>query len=120
MSAATAICEGAHGRLGAMVRTATELFIYWKPVAACHGLRFRVHDVTGRPMHDLLDGSGRRDLPAAEACYVADLIPGHLYYVEVGRHTGAGFDALMGVGPVQTPWKAIADTATFPDPYHRS
>lgn len=120
MSAATVTKEGARGRLGAMVRTATELFIYWKPVAAGHDLWFRVHDVTGRPAQESLDGSGRRDLPAAESCYVTDLLPGHLYYVEVGRPTAEGFDPLMGVGPVQTPWKAFADTSAFPAPYHRS
>ena len=120
MGATTAVSQGALGHLGVMVRTATELFVYWRPLGDTHGLRLRVSDLTGRPVPELLDGTGYRHLEVAAASYVPDLLPGHLYYVEVGRSDGEQFVPLLGAGPVQTPWVAAADMAAFPAPYSRS
>lgn len=119
MSAATAVGECRDGRLGVMVRTATELFVYWQG-GPTEGLTLRVTDLTGRPSSALLDGRGWREVPAAAAAYVPGLAPGHLFYVELGRHGAGGFAPLVGAGPVQTPWLAGRDLSAFPGPYHRS
>jgi hypothetical protein len=50
------------------------------------------------------------------SAYLADLLPGHLYAVELleqGR-------VLLSAGPVQTPWLSAADDSAFPAHYHRS
>lgn len=120
MSATTAVNQTPDGRLGVMVRTPTEVFIYWQGTRAASGLSLRVTDLTGRPTPELLDGAGCRYLDAADASYVPNLLPGHLYYVEVGRRDGEGFHPLMGAGPVQTPWLSTSDRSAFPAPYHRS
>jgi hypothetical protein len=120
MSVTTAVAQTAVGRLGAMVRTSTELFVYWQGTPDMAGLSLRISDLTGRPAPELLDGVGCRYLDAASASYVPNLLPGHLYYVEVGRRGEGGFVPLAGTGPVQTPWQAGPDRAVFPAPYHRS
>jgi hypothetical protein len=119
MSATTAVKETREGRLGVMVRTATELFVYWQGAEAAE-LRLRVTDLTGRPAAESLDGVGFREIPAAPAAYLPGLLPGHLYYVEIGRRDDGGFYPLAGAGPVQTPWLPGAAEAPFPAPYHRS
>lgn len=118
MSATTAVRETREGRLGVMVRTSHEIFIYWQ--GAGSDLVLRVTDLTGRPSAELLDGCGWRELPASEAAYVPNLQPGHLYYVEIGRRTPEGFFPMLGAGPVQTPWLPGAHHVAFPAPYHRS
>lgn len=121
MSATTAVKEGKEGRLGVMVRTPTELFVYWQANTPPEGdLMLRVSDLSGRPAAELLDGKGHRMLDVAAAVYVPNLLPGHLYYVEVGRQGSEGFSTLLGAGPVQTPGLAGVDTQGFPAPYHRS
>ena len=122
MSATSAVKIGRCGRLGVMVRTATELYIYWRPaVGGAPGpLSFRVTDLTGRPAEELLDGRGYREIPLGDSVYVPDLLPGHLYVAEVGRTQPEGFMPLLSVGPVQTPWVAVPDGSGFPAPYHRS
>jgi len=119
MSATTAVKETREGRLGVMVRTSHEIFVYFSGDLS-EGLTLRVTDLTGRPPSELLDGRGWRELPAAAAAYVPNLQPGHLYYVEAGRRGPEGFFPLMGAGPVQTPWLPGADLPAFPAPYHRS
>ncbi|HLN63438.1 MAG TPA: hypothetical protein VK464_18025 [Symbiobacteriaceae bacterium] len=120
MSATTAVSQSASGHLGVMVRTATELFVYWRAMSDTPGLMLRVSDLTGRPVAELLDGAGHRYLEVAAASYVPNLLSGHLYYVEVGRRDGEQFAPLLGAGPVQTPWVTAADEAAFPAPYSRS
>lgn len=121
MSATTAVAECREGRLGLMVRTPTEVFVYWRPApAAGPNLVLRISDLSGRPPEQLLDGTGCRYLEAGSGVYVSDLLPGHLYYAEVGRRGPDGFEPLGGAGPVQTPWGATKETAAFPAPYHRS
>lgn len=122
MSATTAVVECKEGRLGVMVRTTTEIFIYWRPgsLSGEPNLALRVTDLSGRPADQLLDGVGYRYLDAAAAVYVPNLQPGHLYFVEVGRRGVDGFHPLAGAGPVQTPWTAVKDQTSFPAPYHRS
>jgi hypothetical protein len=125
MSATTAVTETAAGRLGVMVRTAAEIFIYWYPPGVGAQTEagpntIRISDMTGRPAAELLDGQGYRDLEAATAIYVPNLQPGHLYFVEAGRRDGEGFHPVIGVGPVQTPWLGLPDQPAFPAPYHRS
>lgn len=123
MSATTAIKMGRPGRLGIMVRTPTEVYVYWRPAPA-HGpqrLALRILDLTGRPAAESLDGCGYREMEAAESVYVSNLLPGHLYVAEVGRTGPEGFAPLLSAGPVQTPWLAAAvDEADYPAPYHRS
>jgi hypothetical protein len=119
MSAATAVTECRDGRLGVMVRTATELFVYWQG-GPTEGLTLRVTDLTGRPPSELLDGRGWREVPAAAAVYLPNLAPGHLFYVELGRREADRFFPVVGAGPVQTPWLPGADLPAFPAPYHRS
>lgn len=122
MSATTAVKIGRPGRLGVMVRTATELYIYWRPaVGGVPGpLMLRITDLTGRPAEESLDGCGFRELAAAESVYASTLLPGHLYVAEIGRTGPDGFTPLLSVGPVQTPWLAAADSPDYPAPYHRS
>ncbi|HYG60908.1 MAG TPA: hypothetical protein VD902_22755 [Symbiobacteriaceae bacterium] len=120
MSATTAVKEAKEGRLGVMVRTPTELFVYWQGARQAGDITLRVSDLSGRPAAQSLDGRGYRDIEAASTVYVPNLLPGHLYYVEVGRHGPEGFYPLMGAGPVQTPWKPGNDAPEFPAPYHRS
>lgn len=119
MSATTAVKETREGRLGVMVRTAGEIFVYWEG-AVSDGMVLRITDLTGRPPSELLDGRGWRELEAAPAAYVPNLQPGHMYYVEVGRRGPEGFFPLLGAGPVQTPWLPEAGNTPFPAPYHRS
>ncbi|HEY3369068.1 MAG TPA: hypothetical protein VGK74_28765 [Symbiobacteriaceae bacterium] len=122
MSAATALTENACGRLGVMVRTPEELFIYWETGQA-PPLTIRVADLSGRPAAQSLDGLGYRDIPGQagpSSVYVRNLLPGHLYFVELGEQAGGGFRGLIGAGPVQTPWLPVADAAVFPAPYSRS
>ncbi|MFZ5823112.1 MAG: hypothetical protein ACOY94_02020 [Bacillota bacterium] len=122
MSATSAVKIGRSGRLGVMVRTATELYIYWRPsVGGTPGpLSLRVTDLSGRPVGESLDGRGYREVPLGDSVYVPDLLPGHLYVAEVGRTQPEGFTPLLSVGPVQTPWVAAPDGSPFPAPYHRS
>jgi len=119
VSATTAVKETRDGRLGVMVRTAKEIFVYWQGEAP-EGLTLRVTDLTGRPPSELLDGRGWRELPAAPAVYLPNLQPGHLYFVEVGCQGPEGFVPLLGAGPVQTPWLPVTDHTAFLAPYHRS
>lgn len=123
MSAITAIKVGRPGKLGLMVRTPTEVYIYWRParVSAAPLLVLRIIDLTGRPAWESLDGCGFRELAAAESVYVPNLLPGHLYVAEVGYNGPDGFSPLLSVGPVQTPWVApTAERSDYPAPYHRS
>jgi len=121
MSATTAVKETREGRLGVMVRTPTELFVYWQANTQEEGsLVLRVSDLSGRPVAQLLDGRGHRDMEVGPAVYVPNLLPGHLYYVEVGRRGEEGFFPILGAGPVQTPWMPGMDDPAFPAPYHRS
>lgn len=121
MSATTAMAECREGRLGLMVRTPTEVFVYWRPApGAGESLLLRISDLSGRPAEDSLDGTGYRFLEAVAGVYVPNLLPGRLYYVEVGRRGPDGFVPLGGAGPVQTPWGVTKETAAFPAPYHRS
>lgn len=123
MSATTSIRVGRRGRLGLMVRTPEELFVYWRPAP---GERFgplvlRITDLTGRPAPDLLDGCGFRELEADESVYIGNLLPGHLYVAEVGTAGPEGFSPILSAGPVQTPWRvASAERVEYPAPYHRS
>jgi hypothetical protein len=106
-----------------MVRTPTELHVYWRPAGGHHHPRLvlRITDLTGRPRGDLLDGCGFREVEAAESTYVPNLLPGHLYLAEVGTAGPEGFCALLSVGPVQTPGLAApVDSSDYPAPYHRS
>lgn len=119
MSATTAVKETREGRLGVMVRTATEIYVYWQGTET-EGLTLRVTDLTGRPPSESLDGCGLRELPAAASAYLPNLLPGHLYFVEIGRRDTGGFFPLAGAGPVQTPWLPGAAESPFPAPYHRS
>jgi len=121
MSATTAIKVGRPGRLGVMVRTPTELHLYWRPaLPATAALRFRICDLTGRPVHESLDGCGYREMPAADSVYVSDLLPGHIYLAEIGESGPSGFTPILAAGPVQTPWLPSADSSAFPSPYYRS
>lgn len=121
MGASTCVSEQAGMRLGVMVRTGTELWVYWSlPEEAAPVDGLRVVDVTGRPQSESLDGTGERVVAASESGsgsqYVTDVLPGHLYAVELlaqGR-------VLLSAGPVQTPWLNAADDSAFPAPYHRS
>ncbi len=121
MSATTAVKADRLGRLGAMVRTSNEIYLYWRPsMPVDRHLVFRVTDLTGLPVHELLDGTGRREFPATESVYVSGLPAGHIYLAEVGRYGPEGFTTLLSVGPVQTPWVASADFSDFPSLYYRS
>jgi hypothetical protein len=116
MGAATCVTERAGIRLGVMVRTAAELWVYWHNADV---QALRVVDVTGRTPSESLDGTGERVVaPAAGATsvYVAGVLPGHLYVVELLH----GDEVLLSAGPVQTPWLSAADDSSFPAPYHRS
>lgn len=122
MSAATALAESERGRLGVMVRTPDELFVYWE-TPQDGPLAIRVLDQSGRPANESLDGCGYRVIPGEggrSSAYVRNLTPGHLYFVEIGDPGGGGFSPWLGAGPVQTPWRTMADAAAFPSPYHRS
>lgn len=117
-AAATALSSNQYGRIGIMVRTAREVFVYWE-AATGRPLSMRVTDLSGRPPAELLDGRGRRDLPGPvmAGTYVANLLPGHLYAVELLDEDGL---PVIGAGPVQTPWLPGASPSPFPAPYHRS
>jgi|GEM_PF-3049470 len=121
MSATTAVAENAAMRLGVMVRTNTELFVYWQPGRHPASL-LRVSDLTGRPPEESLDGRGRRDVVLSQqvSLYLKDLLPGHMYFVELGDERDGAFQPVIGAGPVQTPWLPTTDASTFPAPYHRS
>ncbi|MFZ5818254.1 MAG: hypothetical protein ACOY93_23625 [Bacillota bacterium] len=122
MSAVTAIKVGRAGRLGLMVRTPTELYVYWRPAPGgpAGPLRLRISDLTGRPPAESLDGCGFREAEIADALFLTGLLPGHLYVAEVGTAGPDGFTPILSVGPVQTPWLAAADASGFPASYHRS
>lgn len=123
MSATTAIKVGRPGRLGLMVRTPTELFVYWRPAPGNlpGRLTLRIFDLTGRSAAESLDGCGYREMEAAESIYVPNLLPGRLYVAEVGRRGPEGFVTILSAGPVQTPWLAASvDSSDYPAPYHRS
>jgi hypothetical protein len=116
MGAATCVTERAGMRLGVMVRTAAELWVYWTNADV---QALRVLDVTGRTPSESLDGTGERVVApgaGATSAYVAGLLPGHLYVVELLD----GDQVLLSAGPVQTPWLSAADDSSFPAPYHRS
>lgn len=121
MSATTAVKTGRPGRLGVMVRTPEELYVYWRPFHSYPRLALRITDLTGRPTEELLDGCGFREMEAAQSVYVSNLLPGHLYVAEIGQTGAEGFVPLLSAGPVQTPWVAgAADSSEYPAPFHRS
>jgi hypothetical protein len=119
MSTTTALTESRAGRLGVMVRTGNQLFVYWR--AAAEGPRvLRITDLSGRAPDESLDGVGFREVAlagGAQSVYVDRLIAGHLYGVALCAEGGA---VLLAAGPVQTPPVPAIDTSTFPVPYHRS
>lgn len=118
MNANTAVASLGSARLGAMVRSATGIFVYWRGAGIT---ALRILDLSGRPTPELLDGCGERVMPAAQGTYyIHDLLPGHLYSVQAGAWDGERFTPLLRTAPVQTPWQASADTSTFPPAYHRS
>jgi hypothetical protein len=122
MTASTAVTEWGGERLGVMVRSAQELFIYWTPTFA-RSLVLQVRDLSGRPASALLDGTGLRErhLPAGErTLYVGALLPGHLYEVAIGEQKEGAFLPLLTAGPVQTPWLPREGEERFPERYHRS
>lgn len=120
MNANTAVAVRGEARLGAMVRSATSIFVYWRGAGVT---ALRILDLSGRPVPELLDAAGARVLPVApdrSAAYVNGLLPGHLYCVEVGDWDGDRFLSHLGTTPVQTPWQTSAELPAFPAPYHRS
>lgn len=122
MSATTAVATSNAGRLGIMVRSATQLVAYWE-VGTDRSLRLRVTDLSGRAPSESLDGTGRRELAVeGMVIYLDQLIPGHLYGVALGEGEGDAFCPLISAGPVQTPWRPGPEAALplFPTPYHRS
>lgn len=108
-------------RMGVMVRSARSIHVYWRSME--QGLTVRITDLSGHPVAQLLDGTGVRQITPAvgeSAVYVEDLLPGHLYYVEVGSLATDGFVPLLALSPVQTPWLPGSDESAFPSQYHRS
>lgn len=122
MTASVAVTEWGGGRLGVMVRSAQELFIYWNPPTA-HSLVLQLKDLSGRPNSALLDGTGTRERripPGQTSLYVGALLPGHLYEVAIGEQREGAFRPLMEAGPVQTPWLPREGEGRSAELYHRS
>lgn len=122
MSATTAVATSDAGRLGVMVRSATQVVVYWE-ARKPYSLRLRVTDLTGRAPSESLDGTGSRELAVkGTVIYVDHLIPGRLYGVALGLGEGDAFRSLIFAGPVQTPWRPTTEAPLppFPAPYHRS
>lgn len=122
MTCTATVTEWSGGRLGVMVRSASELFVYWAPSAAT-SLILQVRDLSGRATAALLDGTGireRRINPGQTSLYVGALLPGHLYEVAIGEQRDGQFTALMTAGPVQTPWMPREGEERSPSLYHRS
>jgi hypothetical protein len=125
MSAVTCVAEAGGMRLGVMVRTDRELFVYWSLPEDGATPALRVLDVTGRAAPELVDGTGVRECavrPGAGSAYIGQLLPGHLYMVELGESGLEAFRPLLAAGPVQTPGPGAASGAdpAFPSPYQRS
>jgi len=122
MNANTAVAARGPDRMGVMVRSARSLFVYWRVERPC--LTVRITDLSGRSVSELLDQTGVRHVtPGAgeSAVYVDDVLPGHLYYVELGEASADGFVPLLAAAPVQTPGLPGTDEATSPSSqYHRS
>lgn len=120
MNANTAVIRTGAGQAGAMVRSGTSLYLYWQGAATVGAVTVVLSDLSGRPPHELLDGDGLRvvEVPAGQTgLYLNDLLPGHLYGVEILTELGS---PLFRLGPVQTPWLPNSDPSAFPAPYHRS
>ncbi|MDB4894471.1 MAG: hypothetical protein JWN15_733 [Firmicutes bacterium] len=86
-----------------MVRSATEIWVYWQ--AAPPQLTLRLEDVSGFPPEAALDGSGLRDVPVLDGAtdlYLQELLPGHLYLVQIGEGQGDDFQPVLSAGPVIT------------------
>jgi hypothetical protein len=122
MTGTAALTEWGGGRLGVMVRSASELYVYWSPSTA-HSLILHVKDLSGRPASALLDGTGTRERRIAAgqtSLYVGALLPGHLYEVAIGEQREGTFTSHLTAGPVQTPWLPREGEERSPSLYHRS
>lgn len=122
MTGAARVTEWGGGRLGVMVRSSQELFIYWSPPVN-HARILQLTDLSGRPTSALLDGTGKRERriqPGQTALYVGGLLPGHLYEVAIGEQREGAFQPQLEAGPIQTPWLPREGPESGPELYHRS
>lgn len=122
MNANTALITVGEERLGVMVRSHTSAYVYWR-TRSTQSLALRVTDLSGRPAHQSLDGTGMRTVALGSAQtghYLEGLVPGHIYSVVLGEVKGESFTPLLEAQPVQTPWLPVDDPSAFPPAYHRS
>jgi hypothetical protein len=122
MNGSAVVTEWGESRLGVMVRSARELFVYWSPPTA-QPLILQVRDLSGRPATAMLDGTGRRErrIPAGQtSLYIGALLPGHLYEVAIGEQREGAFRPLLEAGPIQTPWLPREGEERSALLYHRS
>ena len=99
-SASVALTTQGEQMLGVMVRTPTELWVYWQTPSP--GLTLRLQDVSGFP-NDAL--TALRDVPITDGAtdlWLQGLMPGHLYLVAIGEGQGDAFQPALSAGPVLT------------------
>lgn len=122
MNGTAAIAQQGNERLGVMVRSGTSIHVYWEATGRT-ALGLTVADLSGRPRGELLDGVGLRVVPLSTetgSLYIEELLPGHIYQVELGEITDRGFSLVLSSRPIETPWPVTTDRSDFPKPYHRS
>lgn len=126
MNANTAVVRERGRQAGAMVRSATSMYVYWVLPEQGAPLAVQICDLSGRPAPDLIDGTGVRTAPVAigeTGIYLENLLPGHIYAVALGERRADGFAPLLTLPSVQTPWHEPAPEEArpdFPHQYHRS
>lgn len=95
--------------LRTFVVSPTSILVSFEPGSEARHLR--ISDLSGYPSEQSLDGAGWRLealAPGQERMRVNGLLPGHIYWFELGAGAAAGFSAMATAPPVATPWAGPA------------